>query len=138
MNEFSPFIDDYSHLKRVSNGDCRPLPLKRQRLSYDGKLTHKGIEQVEPDEFKRLIFEPRDADPVDLARWKVEHKKKVTNLWLDAQCKFYGLYSGFHARQDRIKDLRKWLSSGRVSILMTSNFAPESAWHETIPNIGAT
>ena len=106
---------ELENFKLVRSGIRRPQPPRRQKFEYYGKSTHKGVEEVDPDKCKRLVIEPKDADPAELARWKVEHKKKVTNLRLDAQILFYGLYLFSGSREDRLIDIRTWLSKGRVS-----------------------
>lgn len=67
MRDFQPSDFELQGLEQARSGTCRPKPVHRQRLAYDGSLTHKGVERVDPDEFKRLVVEP-DAYPADLAR----------------------------------------------------------------------
>lgn len=53
-------------------------------------------------------------------RWKVEHKKTVTKLWLDAQVMFYGLGTAPETREYRLKEVRNWIERDRVGILQFS------------------
>lgn len=88
----------------------------RQKLIYDGKLVtvHDGVEAVEPDEFRRLIFEPKDASAEELALWTVEHKKIVTKAWLRVQLYFYSVYTPCDSRTDQVDYIRR-LSEDRLA-----------------------
>lgn len=107
-----------------------------QQLTYDGVLTHKGIQKVQPEEFRRLVFEPKNASPAELAQWKVEHKKRVTNGWLDAQGAFYGLWDHTDTRAARLRFLQKLANMApdkRIVRAPTSCFIPTCTWSVTNP-----
>lgn len=91
-------------------GVRRPQPVHRQAFMYDGKLTRNGVERVAPDELKRLVLEPKHASPAELAAWQVEHKKKVTHVWMDAQTGFYNLHKCNLGKDMAVRKLQEQLS----------------------------
>lgn len=113
--EFPPSEFERTQLEKIQNGTLRPQPVFGRGFCY-GIFTCDCVPRAEPDEFKRLIIEPTDASPEDLAQWRVEHKNTVTNRWLDVQCKFYNLWRLGGTKDDCIMYLRKKFSeAGFVS-----------------------
>ncbi|ROV93298.1 hypothetical protein VSDG_06845 [Cytospora chrysosperma] len=94
-------------LTLVTLGCCRGVQCRK---------SYKGIEQVSPDDFRRLVIEPDGEDPAELARWRVEHRKTVTKLWLDAQIMFYGLPLLPETREYRLKVVRNWMKMGTICL----------------------
>lgn len=92
----------------------RPRPIRRQKLTYDGALNYKGIQQAQPEEFMRLVFAPENASHNELVLWKVEHKKRVTNLWLEAQAAFYDFWFPSGSREMRLRNLQEHASEKRL------------------------
>ncbi|KAI1099378.1 hypothetical protein F4804DRAFT_85437 [Jackrogersella minutella] len=72
----------------------KPQPVYGQGFWYNGMLTVKGIPRVEPQEIKRLIFEPKGLDPSAQHEWRSEALKTVTKTWLEAQARHYGVMLG--------------------------------------------
>lgn len=87
-----------------------PQPVRRNLFEYDGALTVNGFGRVEPDEVKRLIFEPKDASTLELAEWKVEHKKTATKAWLFSQLLHHGARHCYYTSMGKnlmLKELRE-------------------------------
>jgi hypothetical protein len=101
------------HLDSLRAGSARPKAIWKQGLVYNGKLTYKGNEPVQPEELRRLIIEPSGVSAQELAEWKVEHRKRVTLLWLETQNHFYGLneFRCAENRDDYLERSREILST---------------------------
>lgn len=96
---------ELDHHTSVEAGRARPHIPIRQKIGHDGMPNFNAVEQASLEEIKQLVLEPKGVSQEELAEWKVLHKKRVTNSWPAAQCRFYNIYESSSTRQSRIEDI---------------------------------
>lgn len=98
----------------------KPLPISFFQYRYDGELMIKDIRRAEPSEVIRLLFEPKNATPSDLQKWRIDHANIVKLPWLRAQVDLYGGYAPAGIpKEECLKWLQNQALKPNVSLIYT-------------------